>query len=115
MITVVEWQLIREEVLRRDNHRCQKCGKTIKLIVHHKIPRKLGGMDTVDNLVILCTDCHPSEERRVQTFSKANHTTKILSISFEDTVKQYGKNGAHIGVDKNLVGKKVLVRLEIIE
>lgn len=53
----------REEVFRRDNYTCQKCGKTGKLNAHHiqsysEYPEE--GLK-VDNGITLCLDCHSKE------------------------------------------------------
>lgn len=56
-------QSIRFEVLKRDNYRCQICGRTaqddnVKLQVDHKLAKSKGGTDTLDNLWTLCFDCN---------------------------------------------------------
>lgn len=45
--------------LNRDNYTCQHC-KTKKgtLHAHHIIYRRNGGADTLDNLIVLCEECH---------------------------------------------------------
>lgn len=52
------WREIRHEVLRRDNHCCQVCGKEHSGQVHHVIPRSQGGTNDFDNLITLCGKCH---------------------------------------------------------
>ena len=32
---------------------CEICGKTKGLTVHHKIPKELGGLDNIENLMTL--------------------------------------------------------------
>lgn len=50
---------LRDEILERDNHKCQICGATNrKLHVHHKIKRKNGGKTVSENLITLCPSCH---------------------------------------------------------
>jgi len=52
-------KLTKQEVLRRDNHTCQYCGKkTIDLTIDHVIPRRLGGAHTWENLVAACPECN---------------------------------------------------------
>lgn len=67
----LSWEQTREEVLARDNHECRFCGMTQEehreentngLEVHHIIPTKDGGDDTIRNLVALCTSCHRTLE-----------------------------------------------------
>lgn len=51
--------LSRKNILRRDGHRCQYCGRTdVTLTVDHIIPRSRGGTDTWDNLVAACVACN---------------------------------------------------------
>ncbi|WML55386.1 RNA-guided endonuclease IscB [Neobacillus sp. PS3-12] len=50
---------IRKAVLLRDQNTCQDCGLTnTRLEVHHIIPRRLSGSDSVHNLITLCSVCH---------------------------------------------------------
>jgi 5-methylcytosine-specific restriction endonuclease McrA len=49
---------LKGKVLRRDGWRCQVCGITINLEVHHIQPRSDLGSDVVDNLITLCAGCH---------------------------------------------------------
>jgi 5-methylcytosine-specific restriction endonuclease McrA len=46
------------QVLMRDGWRCQQCGSSIHLQVHHLQPRSKLGNDTSENLITLCADCH---------------------------------------------------------
>jgi 5-methylcytosine-specific restriction endonuclease McrA len=57
-----EWRQIRRQVLERDNRTCKKCGQKSHLHVHHIIPRRKGGLNTLDNLISLCHKCHKPEE-----------------------------------------------------
>lgn len=47
-----------EIVKRRDNFVCQKCGQDYLLEVHHILALYLGGDNSVQNLITLCSDCH---------------------------------------------------------
>ena len=56
---------VREYVLFRDGHKCQRCkgkSKDNKLHVHHIESRKTGG-DAPNNLITLCPDCHAKYHR----------------------------------------------------
>jgi 5-methylcytosine-specific restriction endonuclease McrA len=51
--------LSRKNILRRDGHRCQFCGRgDIPLTVDHVIPLSRGGEDTWENLVCACVRCN---------------------------------------------------------
>jgi hypothetical protein len=47
-------ELIREQVLERDGHQCQVCGRTSNLELHHWVYRSQGGGHGADNLVTVC-------------------------------------------------------------
>ena len=51
--------LSRKNILRRDGHRCQYCGRTdAGLTVDHVIPKAKKGEDSWENLVTACVDCN---------------------------------------------------------
>ena len=52
------YERLREQVLRRDDWRCQNCGSRSNLEVHHKEFRSQGGDDSEQNLITLCAGCH---------------------------------------------------------
>jgi ATP-dependent DNA helicase RecQ len=66
------WKKLRQSVFKRDQEKCVLCDKelvlnsgkherkTNKANIHHIKPRSLGGTDTEDNLITLCTKCHYS-------------------------------------------------------
>jgi 5-methylcytosine-specific restriction endonuclease McrA len=57
------WRKIRERILRRDGYICQYCGQEADT-VDHVIPRRLGGLDSDDNLVAACSRCNYSKGGR---------------------------------------------------
>jgi 5-methylcytosine-specific restriction endonuclease McrA len=67
-----QWQRIRRAVRRRDGNACRNCGASdewAKLSVHHLVPAKVGGTDTMDNLITLCQICHPQYEKAARTLT----------------------------------------------
>jgi 5-methylcytosine-specific restriction endonuclease McrA len=52
------YRKLRIEVLARDCWRCQYCGSSDRLQVHHICSRSRLGDDTDENLITLCADCH---------------------------------------------------------
>jgi 5-methylcytosine-specific restriction endonuclease McrA len=51
------WRQIRSRILRRDQFICQYCNQEATT-VDHVIPRRLGGLDSDDNLVASCRRCN---------------------------------------------------------
>jgi 5-methylcytosine-specific restriction endonuclease McrA len=51
--------LSHKNILRRDSHVCQYCGKTESMLtVDHVIPKAKGGPETWENLVAACVSCN---------------------------------------------------------
>lgn len=72
------YQTVKQFVLARDNYTCQVCKKKGgKLKIHHIIYRSLGGTNTVDNLITVCSNCHTTK----------NHQTGILAKWCKDKKK----------------------------
>ncbi len=58
---VQEYATLRTQVLDRDGWRCQLCGSSKNLQVHHLKSRSKLGDDALENLVTLCVTCHEKE------------------------------------------------------
>ncbi len=57
--------LTKKNVIKRDNHTCQYCGKkTGVMTTDHIIPRALGGDETWENLVCACLECNNRKGNR---------------------------------------------------
>ena len=79
--------LSRKNILRRDSHRCQYCGRSdIALTVDHVFPLSRGGEDTWENLVCACVRCNNAKGDRTpdeammplgRTPIRPNHVTFI--------------------------------------
>jgi hypothetical protein len=52
------YETLRQQILRRDDWRCQSCGTMSNLEIHHKKFRSHSGHDSEENLITLCTRCH---------------------------------------------------------
>lgn len=63
---------LRYDVLKRDNFKCVKCGRTpannseVQLHVDHVIPWSRGGETVVDNLQTLCAECNYGKSNKIE-------------------------------------------------
>jgi len=57
----LEYVLIRDSIIKRDNYICQICRRNDKLSVHHIDKNKLN--NNINNLVTLCFSCHSKLHR----------------------------------------------------
>jgi 5-methylcytosine-specific restriction endonuclease McrA len=46
--------------------KCAHCGSRQDLVAHHKVPRRLGGLDLIENLEPVCRSCHPRVEQEAR-------------------------------------------------
>lgn len=87
----VENTLWREKVLNRDNHQCQKCGKTgITLVAHHilNFTEHVALRYEIDNGLTLCVGCHNAFHKLFGT--KTN--TKLQLMEFIGDGKVIGNS-----------------------
>jgi 5-methylcytosine-specific restriction endonuclease McrA len=66
-----EYGQSRDRVLERDRWKCQRCGSSVNLQVHHVRYRGRLGPDALDNLISLCADCHAEEHRNFGRMHKS--------------------------------------------
>jgi 5-methylcytosine-specific restriction endonuclease McrA len=57
------YEILQQQILRRDSWRCQFCGTMSNLEVHHKQFRSHSGEDSEENLITLCSNCHAAIHR----------------------------------------------------
>lgn len=56
-LRTTEWALTRDLALRRAGHRCQVCNGNRRLQVHHRTYDRVR-CERLDDLTVLCRDCH---------------------------------------------------------
>jgi 5-methylcytosine-specific restriction endonuclease McrA len=57
------YEILRQQILRRDSWRCQSCGAMFNLEIHHKQFRSHSGDDSEENLITICAACHAIAHR----------------------------------------------------
>ena len=85
-----QWRSIRSRILRRDLFICQYCNQEADT-VDHVIPRRLGGLDSDDNLVASCKRCNYAkggrffESKRTPPTPRSFSNPQNTSISHDQT------------------------------
>jgi 5-methylcytosine-specific restriction endonuclease McrA len=74
----------KENIVKRDNHQCQYCGKhvsTAAATLDHIIPESRGGKNTFRNLVTACLKCNTFKADRTPEEAKM----KLMNAPFTPT------------------------------
>lgn len=83
---------IRKAIIIRDTCKCMECDKTNTMLeVHHIIPRRLKGSNTLGNLITLCSNCHQKTEGKEEKFIKHYQEMingRILRLDYAQHVMQ---------------------------
>jgi len=64
-VTREGYDRLKIRILERDGWRCQVCGSSTNLQVHHLVFRSRLGADASENLITLCAACHRREHHRI--------------------------------------------------
>jgi len=59
------WKTLTKTIKLRDGNRCQMCGASQQLCVHHIRPYRESQDDSPNNLITLCQSCHGKSESRL--------------------------------------------------
>lgn len=81
--------ILKGKVLQRDEMTCQICYKDADH-VHHIIPKRMGGLDVLENLTSVCRRCHKLIEL-VQFIEYNDNDSRMVRLK-EDTylhMRQY--------------------------
>jgi 5-methylcytosine-specific restriction endonuclease McrA len=70
-----------QRVLERDSWRCQQCGDSKNLQVHHIRWRSKLGSDSDENLITLCANCH--RKVHCSTVARAENPMKSEVVQFD--------------------------------
>ena len=66
--THLSWQLLSAMVTSGAS--CVACSSEEHLVAHHKMPRRYGGLDVLENLEPVCRRCHPRVEQEAIAAAK---------------------------------------------
>ena len=101
---------IKSELNKRKS--CEECNRRLKLtsperMIHHKIKVIDGGTDTLDNLQILCIECHYNKHGKVELGMELWEYRTMIYRQYKDTNIYYKL--CQKGIIKKLPKKKLYV------
>ena len=76
-----EWVFARLRAKNRDGWRCQSCGKSGVLEVHHLQPVSAGGDNSLENLITLCRTCHIGLHRKPLTHQQRDWENLVKELA----------------------------------
>lgn len=78
------------KILYRSNKGCAICGWNKAICdVHHIIPRKNGGDNSNDNLIVLCPNCHREIHSGMSNYTIEDLQNKSIKYCWEELKKYY--------------------------
>lgn len=78
---------IRLQAIKKYGAKCELCGYSLVVESHHILPRKMGGLHEIDNLMVLCPNCHALITRRYLNLKNRKDIPAIR--------KKLSKSGKH--------------------
>jgi len=90
-----------QKILKRAKIKCVLCGwNEAACDIHHIVPKKKGGTDSHDNLVVVCPNCH----RTIHTFPKKFPVEQLRKKCMAETFKNWKFYYLPKGNKLNVVG-----------
>jgi len=68
---------IRNQAIKKHGQKCELCGYKLSLDVHHITPKSQGGAHEIDNLMVVCPNCHALITRRILYLDNRKDIEKI--------------------------------------
>ena len=67
---------IRDQAIKKYGNKCELCKYDLTVDVHHIKPKKNGGVHEIDNLMVLCPNCHALLTRSIIILENRNDLLK---------------------------------------
>jgi len=84
---------IRMQAIRKYGSKCELCGYTLTIDSHHIRPRKEGGPHEVNNLIVLCPNCHALITRKYISFKSRKDISGVRRKLIKLFSSRYPKFG----------------------
>lgn len=68
---------IRSQAIKKYGDKCELCGYNISIDTHHITPKNQGGLHKINNLLIVCPNCHALITRQIITLKNRKDIPKI--------------------------------------
>lgn len=68
---------VRAQAIKKYGNKCELCGYSAAVDTHHIVPKKMGGQHEINNLIVICPNCHALITRKYFTFKKRGDIPRI--------------------------------------
>lgn len=79
---------VRARAIKKYGNKCELCGYKMAVDTHHIIPKYRGGPHDVDNLMIICPNCHSLITRRYIVLNSRNEIS-IIRRKIKQSIRSY--------------------------
>ena len=85
---------IKNEVMRRQDYKCYRCGNTLpaRKHFHHKTPVSEGGDNLLDNIMVVCSNCHDEIHHQMQLRKQKEKPSKEEKSVWDMDLDEYLDN-----------------------
>ncbi len=80
---------IREQAVNKHGGKCELCSYSLSVDAHHITPKCRGGLNEVDNLMIVCPNCHSLITRKIIKIDNRKDIQKVRKIIIEQIKNTY--------------------------
>lgn len=81
---------VRLQAIKKYGNECELCTYNMAVDTHHIVPKYMGGPHEIDNLMVVCPNCHALITRRQISLNSRDEIPK-LKIKIEKLVKSFYK------------------------
>ena len=74
---------IRTQAIKKYGSKCELCGYNLSVDVHHIIPKNKGGPYEIENLMVICPNCHALITRKYLILKSRKNIAKIRKKLFK--------------------------------
>ena len=68
---------IRSQAINKYGNKCELCGYSLSVETHHIKPKFQGGLHEINNLIVLCPNCHALFTKRIINLKHRNDISKV--------------------------------------
>lgn len=80
---------IRAQAIKKHGNKCELCFYSETVDAHHIIPKYKGGPNEIENLMIVCPNCHALITRKIIILNNRKEITKIRKLILQKIKSLY--------------------------